>query len=37
METIRSSETSVHTRSTRHHVPEDAFFNHDPVHSVDIQ
>jgi hypothetical protein len=26
MEAIRSSETSVHIRSTRHHIPEDDFF-----------
>jgi hypothetical protein len=25
MEAIRSSETSVHTRSTRRHIPEDSF------------
>jgi hypothetical protein len=27
METIHSSETSVHTRSTRRHVPEDGILN----------
>jgi hypothetical protein len=26
MDAIRSSETSVHTRSTRRHIPETAFF-----------
>jgi hypothetical protein len=27
METIRSSELSIHTRSTRHHTPEDGFLS----------
>jgi hypothetical protein len=27
MEAIRSSETSVHTRSTRRHIPEDGIFH----------